>query len=119
MKILIQLNTCFKINNKYKRIINKKIFNNIFLFIVMKCWICFEKTYNICCNCKNEYRYAHNYCINRLTTVYKIKRCIFCKKKYSFSYIFYILYNLYNFCIFIGSYDIENGTLWEEYDYPS
>ena len=82
----------------------------------MKCWICFEKTYNICCNCNNEYRYAHTYCINMLSIVYKIKRCIFCKKEYNYSYILHILYNLYDFFIFVCSYDIENGILWRDYD---
>lgn len=81
----------------------------------MNCWICFEKTHNVCCNCQNEYKYAHKYCINILSVVYNKKRCIFCNKKYNISYIFYIFYNFYSFIYFILRYDLENGMLWEDY----
>ena len=82
----------------------------------MKCWICFEKTNNICCNCQNEYKYAHNYCINILSIIYDKKKCAFCNKKYNINYIFYIFYNLYLFINFILKYDLENGMRWEDYD---
>ena len=81
----------------------------------MECWICSCKTNNICCNCKNDYKYAHKYCINLLSIIYNHKYCKFCKKKYEVYYLFYFLYNIYLFFYIISEYDVVNGNRWEDY----
>ena len=81
----------------------------------MNCWICFEKTNNISCKCKSQYKYAHKYCINTLSIIYDKKKCNFCGKMYDVTYFYYILFNLYLFLKCVSLYDIINGIPWEEY----
>ena len=81
----------------------------------MDCWICFEKTNNIICKCKGEYKYAHKYCINTMSIIYNKKKCKFCGEIYELSYFYYLLFNMYLFIKFISLHDIQNGMLWDDY----
>ena len=82
----------------------------------MKCWICYEKCNNICCDCKNDFRYGHNYCITKMILINKNYKCRFCNNYYIVNFIYKIIF--YIFLCLKEAFDCKyyQGKRWIEDD---
>lgn len=89
----------------------------------MNCWICREHTEkNNLCDCENDYSYVHNHCIEKFVYLSNQTHCRFCKKKYKIrkfviiiNFIVWVFFQVIEFIIFIGEYDLYNCIKWEDY----
>jgi len=80
----------------------------------MKCWICFDKCSNICCNCDNDYKYSHKICIIKNSIITNKYSCSFCKNKYKINYFLYYIFYIYLVLSDLLSYDLYNGKKWSD-----
>ena len=88
----------------------------------MECWICGEFTNkNDVCNCKNDYCYVHNHCIENMIAHSNKYECIFCKKQYKIrkvillkNIIIKFITEFINFYYFICEYDLNTCIKWND-----
>ena len=81
----------------------------------MSCWICYEDSNIICCECDNDFKYAHDECIIEYYLISGKDICIFCNKKYKMSNLKILWYKFKKVYNHISNYNLHTMTEWDDY----